>query len=89
MCGGRVTLSDREGNPRLQDNLRLACDMNNIPIGSGADRGRGVVLEILALSWGIFSPALLELGPQDIVLASDCFYDSKGDGLSDDFFVFW
>ena len=82
LCGASVTLSDREGNPRLQDNLRKTCEINDVTIGSGAiataGRGRGVVSKIMALSWGLFSTEMLELPPQDIILASDCFYDSKG-----------
>jgi predicted nicotinamide N-methyase len=89
ICGANVILSDREGNPRLQDNLRKTCEINNIPVvgraqSSGSLPGvggvRGVVSSIMALSWGVFSPEVLQLAPQDIILASDCFYDSKGTG---------
>ena len=85
LCGADVTLSDREGNPRLQDNLRRTCEINNVRVGitagaSGSGRGvaLGVVSKIMALSWGIFSQEMLDLPPQDIILASDCFYDTKG-----------
>lgn len=83
ICGANVILSDREGNPRLQDNLRKTCEINNIAVGpSGSPPGgvgaRGVVSRIMPLTWGVFSPELLQLCPQDIILASDCFYDSKG-----------
>lgn len=82
-CGADVTLSDKEGNPRLQSNLEKTCEMNGIPTTIGnAKRGLegkgGMVTKIMALSWGVFSPDLLSMGPQDIVLASDCFYDAKG-----------
>ena len=76
-CGAKVILSDREGDPRLQENLRKSCEMNVIPIGLGNPK-KGMVLRIMAISWGVFSPDLLELEPQDIILASDCFYDTKG-----------
>ena len=80
-----MTLSDREGNPRLQGNLRKTCEINNVPftggsIGKGVGWVKGVVSNIVPLSWGVFSPVLLQLPPQDVVLASDCFYDSKGIG---------
>lgn len=84
ICGADVILSDREGNLRLQDNLRKTCEINNVPIGTnvrslpGSAGERGMVSRIMALSWGVFSPELLQLGPQDLILASDCFYDSKG-----------
>ena len=41
-------------------------------------RELGVVSQILPISWGLFSQEMLELPPQDIILASDCFYDTKG-----------
>ncbi len=86
LCGANVILSDREGNPRLQDNLRQTCEINNVGvIGAGASSscsGKaavvGVVSRIMALSWGLFSKEMLELPSQDIILASDCFYDTKG-----------
>lgn len=45
---------------------------------SQQQQAKGEVTQIMALSWGVFSPELLALPPQDVVLASDCFYDSKG-----------
>ena len=68
-CGAHVVLSDREDNPQLLQNLRSTCTIN----GLGEDE-----VDILALSWGIFSPALLQLETPDLILASDCFYNSKG-----------
>ena len=67
--GAHVTLSDHEGNPQLLENLRHTCTINGV---SG--------VEVMAISWGVFSPTLLQLEPQDVILASDCFYDSKGKG---------
>lgn len=82
LCGAHVILSDKEGNPRLQENLRETCRINKIPIGtactSSSYQARGAVTGIMSLSWGVFSPEVLSLSKQDIVLASDCFYDSKG-----------
>ena len=88
LCGANVTLSDREGNPRLQDNLHRTCEINNVRVGTGVSSGNdggggkgvamGVVSKIMALSWGFFSQEMLELPPQDVILASDCFYDTKG-----------
>lgn len=67
-CGAHVTLTDREDNPILLEYLRQTCGLNGV---------EGNV-SIVGLTWGVFSPVLLNLGPQDIILASDCFYDSKG-----------
>ncbi len=86
-CGCNVTLSDREGSPRLQENMRQTCKVNGVqikrweaggPVSTDDDGRGGGVSSIMALSWGVFSPSVLELCPQDIILASDCFYDSKG-----------
>ena len=84
LCGGVVTLTDKEGDPRLLDNLRKTCEINNVAVMTTAGGGKpqalrmGVVSQITPLSWGVFSPAVLQLPPQEIILASDCFYDSKG-----------
>ena len=68
--GAQVTLTDRVGNPRLLEALWHTCDLNKVPQSH---------VEIVALSWGVFSPQLLSLPPQDVVLASDCFYNSAGE----------
>ncbi|CAI8054051.1 Methyltransferase-like protein 23 [Geodia barretti] len=66
--GARLTtLTDRATSQRLTAALRQTCHLNRIPDSR---------VQILPLSWGVFSPQLLDLPPQDILLASDCFYDS-------------
>ncbi|XP_046350826.1 probable methyltransferase-like protein 23 [Haliotis rufescens] len=65
-CGGIVSLSDSANYPRCLDNCRKSCEANGL---------RGV--SIHGLTWGEFSPALLQLPPQDIILGSDCFYSTK------------
>ncbi len=69
MCGAQVTLSDHEGegSSQLLENLRRTCAINGV---SG--------VEVVAVSWGVFSPGVLQLEAPDVILASDCFYDSKG-----------
>ena len=68
--------------PRLLDNLRKSCELNGLTIddqkegSTSSNRDNGV--RIMAISWGVFSPNLIKLEPQDVVLASDCFYDTKG-----------
>lgn len=66
-CGGVVSLSDSANYPRCLDNCRKSCEANGL---------RGV--SIHGLTWGEFSPALLQLPSQDIILGSDCFYSTKG-----------
>ena len=72
-CEACVTLSDYEGNPRLLSNLKRSCELNGLTVGSGEND-----VKILPLSWGVFSPTFIKLEPPDIILASDCFYDTKG-----------
>ena len=71
-CGAHVTLSDREDIPRLFDNLKQICILN------GFNTANAPQIHTVGISWGIFSPQLLGLAAQDVILASDCFYDSKG-----------
>ena len=70
-----MTLSDHEGNARLLDNLKRSCDLNGLTVDHEAS-SNGV--RIIAISWGVFSPNVIQLEPQDVILASDCFYDTKG-----------
>lgn len=65
-----TTLTDCGSSPRLLEALRRTCDLNQVPESR---------VQILPLSWGVFSPQLLHLQPQDLILASDCFYDSAGE----------
>ena len=70
-----TTLTDRATNPRLAEALRRTCQLNRVPESR---------VQIVPLSWGVFSPELLQLPPQDILLASDCFYESTGQGSISD-----
>ena len=82
-CGAHVTLSDREDTPCLLDNLRKSCDLNGLTVddqkGSPTSSNKATnAVRIMAISWGVFSPDFIKLEPQDVILASDCFYDTKG-----------
>ena len=66
-CGAVVTLTEKQGCPKLLQNLRAICQLNG---------ATGV--EIVPLTWGSFSPEVVHLPPQDFILASDCLYDSIG-----------
>ena len=70
-CGALVTLSEMAtDDSHLLDHLRESCMLNNLK--------PGIDITLMELTWGIFSTSVLELAPQDIVLGSDCFYDTKG-----------
>ena len=66
--GGRVTISDGhkslESLKNAQKNL-FENELENV--------------KQIILDWGILDSNVLNLGLIDIILASDCFYDSKGD----------
>ena len=66
-CGAHVTFSNREDSPHFHDNIQKSCELNGID-----------EMEAVEITWGVLPPKLLTLPPQDVIIASDCFYDSKG-----------
>ena len=70
-CGGDVTLSDSEDFPHCLENCRKSCQANGL-----SD------IPVIGITWGRFNGALLHMSPVDVILGSDCFYDSKGWTLS-------
>ncbi|XP_013384377.1 methyltransferase-like protein 23 isoform X2 [Lingula anatina] len=67
LCGAAdVTLSDNSEFSNCLENCAKSRDAN------GAKN-----VHIVGITWGQFSPSLLQLKQVDIVLASDCFYDTK------------
>lgn len=67
LLGSRVTLSDSAplGIRNCERNVEAnGLTSNEVPV--------------VGISWGLFNPALFQLGPIDIILGSDCFYDPKG-----------
>lgn len=65
--GATVTMSDACHLPDCQSNSLTSCQAN------GVDN-----VKVIGVTWGQFSSDVLQLPPQDIILASDCFYDTKG-----------
>nr|XP_022318895.1 methyltransferase-like protein 23 [Crassostrea virginica] len=65
-CGGDITLSDSEDFPHCLENCRKSCQANGLPD-----------IPVIGITWGRFNDALLNLSPVDVILGSDCFYDSK------------
>lgn len=66
-CGAQVTLSDSSELPHCLAICRQSCQMNSLP-----------EMPVLGLTWGHVSPSLLALPPQDIILASDVFFEPEG-----------
>ncbi|KAL5018664.1 hypothetical protein ScPMuIL_004386 [Solemya velum] len=65
-CGADVVLSDSALLPKCLENTKQSCLANGL-----------MDIPVLGITWGDFNPDLLELGPVDIILGSDCFYDTK------------
>lgn len=67
-CGASsVYISDGDAHERSRENCTRCCQLNGVPD-----------IPVIPITWGCFDPPLMELSPIDIILASDCFYDSKG-----------
>jgi hypothetical protein len=64
--GATVTLTDRAEAPQVLANARAAVTRN----------GLGARCDVAGLSWGRFTPTLLALTPQDLLLGADVLYDS-------------
>ncbi|EDO48055.1 predicted protein, partial [Nematostella vectensis] len=65
-CGALVSLSDSEDYPECLANCHKSIQANNVQ-----------TLDVLGVTWGQYSPNLINLPSQDIILGSDCFYDPK------------
>ncbi|XP_032097452.1 methyltransferase-like protein 23 isoform X3 [Sapajus apella] len=65
-CGAEVILSDSSELPHCLEVCRQSCQMNNLP-----------QLQVVGLTWGHVSWDLLALPPQDIILASDVFFEPE------------
>ena len=66
-CGAKVILSDDSNLPKCLENCRKSCQANGL-----SD------VEVVGITWGRFSPDVIKLPALNIILASDCFYDTKG-----------
>ncbi|KAL8564016.1 hypothetical protein ACOMHN_024696 [Nucella lapillus] len=65
-CGARVILSDSGLLPQCLANSRESAAANQLT---------GVT--VIPLTWGLVTPHLLQLPSLDVILGSDCFYDTK------------
>uniref|UniRef100_A0A2M4BYK2 Putative n2n2-dimethylguanosine trna methyltransferase n=1 Tax=Anopheles marajoara TaxID=58244 RepID=A0A2M4BYK2_9DIPT len=68
-CGAHVTLSDCSTLPKTLEHIRRCCRLNNLPPGPGK------AIEVIGLTWGLFLDQALQLGPLDLIIGSDIFYD--------------
>ena len=66
LCGARIHLSDSSHLPDCVENSKKSCEVNGL-----------TEVHVHSIAWGRFDPDLLELPKLDIIIASDCFYDTK------------
>ena len=67
LCGADVILTDKEEYPECLENCQRSCDAN----------GQKSV-KVIGITWGQFTPNIFKLPKADIIIGSDCFYDTKG-----------
>ncbi|XP_066093004.1 histone-arginine methyltransferase METTL23 isoform X2 [Saccopteryx bilineata] len=65
-CGAEVILSDSSELPHCLDICEQSCQMNNLP-----------QVRVIGLTWGHICQDLLALPPQDVILASDVFFEPE------------
>lgn len=66
-CGARVTLSDSVTLPKSLSHIRRSCQLNGLKIDEN--------IKLIGLTWGLFFGGLNVVGPVDLILGSDCFYE--------------
>ncbi|XP_065362666.1 histone-arginine methyltransferase METTL23 [Calliphora vicina] len=66
-CGAQVILSDNCILPKSLNHIRRSCAVNNLQPGQD--------IEVIGLSWGLLLNSVFSLGPLDLIIAADCFYD--------------
>ncbi|XP_015588659.1 methyltransferase-like protein 23 [Cephus cinctus] len=64
-CGANVTLSDSASFPRSLQHIRRSCELNGVLSQ----------VKVVGITWGLFLSGLFTVGPLDLILGSDCFYD--------------
>jgi len=67
-CGSFVTLSESALLPKSIHYLKKSCQLNDLPPSQ---------VQVIGLTWGLFTSSLIKLKPVDLIIASDCFYEPK------------
>lgn len=66
-CGAIVTLTDSATLPKSIAHTRRSCQLNNLEFNQQ--------VRVTGLTWGLFLSNLDTLGPIDLILGSDCFFE--------------
>ena len=64
-CGASVTLSDAANLPKGLQHIRRSCELNGVLSQ----------VKVVGITWGLFLSSLFSVGPLDLILGSDCFYE--------------
>lgn len=65
--GARVTLSDCATLPKTLNHIKHSCALNKLNVGTD--------INVIGLTWGLLSDKIFQIGPLDLIIGSDCFYD--------------
>ncbi|XP_076272557.1 histone-arginine methyltransferase METTL23 [Rhynchophorus ferrugineus] len=66
-CGAVVTLSDSATLPKSLTHTKRSCHLNNLVLNEQ--------IKVIGLTWGLFLSNLDSIGPLDLILGSDCFFE--------------
>ncbi|XP_018334431.1 methyltransferase-like protein 23 isoform X1 [Agrilus planipennis] len=66
-CGAEVTLTDSITLPKSLAHITRSCELNKLIPNQH--------IRIAGLSWGLFLTEISSIGPVDLILGSDCFYE--------------
>ncbi|XP_046468194.1 histone-arginine methyltransferase METTL23 isoform X1 [Neodiprion pinetum] len=64
-CGALVTLSDSASLPKSLQHIKRSCELNGVLSQ----------VKVVGVTWGLFLSGLFSIGPLDLILGSDCFYE--------------
>ncbi|KAL1517258.1 hypothetical protein ABEB36_001045 [Hypothenemus hampei] len=66
-CGAYVTLTDSATLPKSLAHINRSCQLNNLSNSSQ--------VRIIGLTWGLFLSNFESIGPVDLIIGSDCFFE--------------
>lgn len=64
-CGAVVTLSDSAKNTRTLEHIGRCCELNGV----------SNQVRVVGITWGLFLDSVFTLGPLNLIIGSDCFYE--------------
>ncbi len=65
-CGAYVTLSESVLLPKSVQSLKRSCELNDLSTSQ---------VQVIGLTWGLFTSTIFKLKPLDLIIGSDCFYE--------------